>query len=363
MSEVRASVLIPAHDHATTLPLTVASVLRQTVPEIEVLVIGDGVTDASRAAVEELVRGDDRVRFLDFSKGPHHGEIYRHEAVLAARSDAILYLCDDDLLLPGHVADLLALLEEADFVQSRNGYVTADGNVRLHATDLGDPDCVRWHLIEPRRNQTSITGSGHSRTYYLEVGERWETTPPGEWPDHYQWKKFFRRPDFRGATSHRMTALQFPSHLDGREDWTPQQRYDELARWAAFVAEPGAQERIDALVDRATQQALARALVDVDRLVFELEDAHSNLRARDTYVHELHLRVAAQAQELHELRELSRVRGVQAERRLRKLKAARAELAAARAALAALQASSSWRLTSPLRKARALTRMRRDQPR
>jgi septal ring factor EnvC (AmiA/AmiB activator) len=217
--------------------------------------------------------------------------------------------------------------------------------------------------VEPRRNQTSITGSGHSRAYYLAVDDPWETTPEGQWPDHYQWKKFFRRDDFRGATSHRMTALQFPSHLEGREAWTGQQRYDELARWAAFVAEPGAQERIDALVDRTTQQALARALVDVDRLVPELAEARSNLRERDTYVHELHLRVAAQEQELHELRELSRVHGVQAERRLRKLKAARSELAATRAELAALQASSSWRLTSPLRKVRAITWTRRNEPR
>jgi glycosyltransferase involved in cell wall biosynthesis len=340
MTGVRASVLIPTHDHATTLPLTVGSVLRQSVADLEVLIIGDGVTDEHRAVIDSLVRSDPRVRFLDRPKGPHHGESYRHDAVLAARSDAIFYLCDDDLVLPDHVADLLALLGSADFVQSRNGYLTAGGEVRLHPTDLADRACVDWHLMVPRRNMTSITGTAHSREFYLRVGDHWETTPQGEWPDHFQWKKFFRQPGFRGATSHRMTALQFPSHLEGRETWTPQERLEELTRWADLVADPDAQRRVDALVDRATQVALARAVVDGDLLRAELDRARSVIDERDTYVHQLHLRLVAEHEAIDRLR--ARVR-----RRGRKLDAARAELAA-------LRGSSSWRVTAPLRKLRGL---------
>ena len=344
MTAIRASVLVPTHDHAATLPLTVASVLRQTVADLEVLVVGDGVTDDTRRAAQGLVADDPRVRFLDFPKGPHHGEVHRHEAVLAARSDAILYLCDDDLALPEHVSDLLALLEEAHFVQSRNGYLTAGGEVRLHPTDLSVRRCVDWHLLEPPRNQTSLSGSGHSRSYYLRVGEHWETTPPGEWPDHYQWKKFFRRSDFRGATSQRMTALQFPSHLEGREAWSPQQRYDELARWAALIAEPGAQARVDTLVDHATQHALAIAVVDLDQRSTELEEATRTLSERDTYVHQLHLALADQAALVQRLR-------TRLARRGRKLRRVRAELAA-------LRSSRSWRMTAPLRTLGARVRRR-----
>jgi glycosyltransferase involved in cell wall biosynthesis len=356
MSEVRASVLIPTYDHATTLPLTVASVLRQSVADLEVLVIGDGVTAANRAVIDDLVTRDPRVRFLDFPKGPHHGEIYRHEAILAARGEAILYLCDDDLVLPEHVADLLALLETADFAQSRNGYVTPEGRVGLYPADLADRACVDWHLELPRRNMTSITGSAHTRAYYLEVGDHWETTPPGEWPDHYQWKKFFRRPDFRGATSRRMTALQFPTHLDGRESWTPQRRHDELAHWADVVAEPDAQQRIDRMVDRATQLALAHAVLDTDRVRADLDDARAVIADRDTYVHELHLRLTEQ----HELIERLRTR---VRRRGRKLERAQADLDALRAELDATRRSSSWRITAPLRRLRDLGRSGRARDR
>jgi glycosyltransferase involved in cell wall biosynthesis len=174
----RASVLIPSHDKPTTLPLTVDSVLRQTVADLEVLVIGDGVTDDVRAVVEELVRADDRVRFLDFPKGPHHGERYRHDAVVQARSDAIFYLCDDDLFLPDHVADLLSLLEDHNFVQSFNGFCRPDGDLGFYPADLSNPGTIAMMLAEPLRyNAVSITGTAHSRAFYEQLGDRWDTTP------------------------------------------------------------------------------------------------------------------------------------------------------------------------------------------
>jgi hypothetical protein len=254
----RASVLIPTHDHHTTLPLTVDSVLRQSVTDLEVLLIGDGVTPELRAVIERLVAADPRLRFLDRPKGPHHGEIYRHEAILAAESDAIFYLCDDDLLLPEHVADLLALLEEHNFVQSFNGYVRADGSVASFAADLANPTTVRLMLEERLGyNSVSITGTAHSRAFYLEVGDFWATTPAGQYPDHHQWRKLWRHPSYRGATSHRMTTVQLPTSSDGRDAWTPEQRHEELLRWHELVTGPDAQERYDAIVAASARRELA----------------------------------------------------------------------------------------------------------
>jgi len=103
----------------------------------------------------------------------------------------------------------------------------------------------------------SITGTAHSRAFYDLVGEPWDTTPPGEWADHWQWKKLFRHPAFRGATSARMTALQLPTTNSGRESWTPQEREDELRRWYDLVVGPAGQARVDALVERASRRVLA----------------------------------------------------------------------------------------------------------
>ena len=70
---VAATVIVPTHDHGPTLRLSVGSALAQTVEDIEVLVVGDGVPDVTREIVGELSRVDERVHFFDHPKGQRHG--------------------------------------------------------------------------------------------------------------------------------------------------------------------------------------------------------------------------------------------------------------------------------------------------
>lgn len=245
----KVSVLVPTFDHASTLGLTVRSILAQTHDDLEVLVIGDGVTDDVRDVARALAADDPRVRFLDNPKGPHHGEVHRDAAIALAAGEHIMYCCDDDLFLPDHVAELSDMLEHLDFVQSRNGYLEPDGSLRLWAGELGDPEfvAVLCHEEHPY-SFVSVTGTAHTRAYYERAAQRWQTTPAGNYPDHYQWRRMFRAVPPRAKTSARMTALQFPSHLAGRSTWSPEERLAELAAWADSITMPGAQERIDALV-------------------------------------------------------------------------------------------------------------------
>lgn len=349
----RASVIIPCHDKVATLPLVVDSVLRQSVQDLEVIMLGDGVTDATRAAIEALAAADPRVRFLDFPKGPHHGEAYRHDAVMAAESDAIFYLCDDDLLLPEHVADLLALLETATVVQSLNGYIRADGRVGSYAADLADPVSVDPILDESIRfNSVSITGTAHRRSFYLEVGEHWETTPEGQWPDHHQFRRMARHPAYVGATSHRMTALQLPTSGDGRDTWSEADRVAELESWHRVVTAPDGQEQVDELHLRGLIAHMAELRPELVRNAYRIQ-------ALDAYVHELHQRLTDYSDELINLREVLEQAGEQQARRKTRLERMRGEVAAAEAAAAAaraeldaLRSSRSWRLTAPLRSLR-----------
>jgi hypothetical protein len=277
----RATVLIPTHNRAKTLRLAVASALAQTVSEIEVIIIGDGVTDPVRVAARALVRSDSRVVFLDRPKSAHHGEEYRHEAIVTARSNAIFYLCDDDLLMPAHVEDLLVLLKRCNFVQSLNGFVSASGDIGFYPADLSDPSTIAMHLVVDKPyfyNAVSLTGTAHARDFYLELNRPWETTPTGRWPDHYQWCKMFVRPDLRAATSERMTALQFPTSADGRDTLSEKERFTEMMRWARIVASPHGQAQIDALVSASAPLQMERDRKTIFELSVALHSSQEQLR-------------------------------------------------------------------------------------
>ena len=69
------------------------------------------------------------MRFFDFPKGPRNGEAYRHEVLQEAKGRIVAYLCDDDLLLPDHVAAMSRVLADADFAHPVTTRFTADGEL------------------------------------------------------------------------------------------------------------------------------------------------------------------------------------------------------------------------------------------
>jgi Glycosyl transferase family 2 len=311
-----ATVVVPTHDHDATLDLAVASALGQTVEDVEVIIVGDGVTESVRDRARQLEADDDRVRFLDLPKGPHHGEPHRDLAVRQARSEAICYLCDDDLLLPEHLADMIELLADADLVQCMNGSIGPDGTFSPDLGDLSSAEFRRW-LLHPHRNSISLTGTVHTRSAYLRLGVGWEVPPPGRWPDHFMWQKFVRHPGFRGATSTRVTVLQFPSHLAGREQWTQSERRAELLRWTVllddadarrrFQAEAGAVVRREAADWRARRDELIdhadRLQAHVERAVQEAADAETRRSASAAALDSAQLQVVALEHEISALRD------------------------------------------------------------
>jgi hypothetical protein len=273
-----ASVIVPVHDHAATLATSVRSALAQNVRDLEVIIVGDGVTPAVRAVAQDLVAEDPRVRFLDFPKGPHHGEVHRHTAIQQSTGDTVFYLCDDDLLLPEHVSDLLDALRDHDIAQSLNGYIRSDETIGLYPGDLGDP----WYVarlcdLSHEFNFVSLTGTAHTRSFYEGAGAPWETTPVGAWPDRHQWRRMIMgAPGCRGTTTSRMTALAFPTH-HGRDSWTPEERADEIETWMrGVVTAPDAA----LIVGEKVREAAVRQLVDTEKARWSQSDLRSDAERR-----------------------------------------------------------------------------------
>ena len=249
------TVIIPTHSHADTVDLACRSVLTQSVRQLELVVIGDGVTPEVRAAIAALP-ADERVRFIDGPKSSSRAEQVRHQVILEAVSPYICYLGDDDIMLPDHLASTLDRLEDVDFTHPLPVFIDGQGTLGAHLTDLAEPRCRLWHQ-HPFRNAVSLTGVGHRLDAYRKLPYGWRETPPGRWSDHYMWQQWFATPGLKYATGDRLTVLKFEA--SGRGDMTGEQRRAETVAWLQRSRQPG----FDAWLADQAAGAVRRAAIEL----------------------------------------------------------------------------------------------------
>ena len=261
-----ATILIPTHRHAALLPFAVRSALAQEGAEIDLFVVGDGVEDDTRRALEPFL-ADPRVRFFDRPKGERHGERFatRRSGIRPRRSSATC--SDDDLLLPGHVRRGCELLEHADLVTDLPANVWPDGSIRYFAFDLARPEFVQ--LLAEGRAGGGLTGTSHTRDAYERLPFGWRPAPPDTPTDVYMLQQFLTLPGFSGATSERLTSLSFPSPL--RTELTVDERIAELELWEGRIQDPRFPEELEALTFAAARRATERLKLTSLRLEAELE--------------------------------------------------------------------------------------------
>ena len=236
----RISVLVPTHEHASTLRYAVRSVQTQGVDDLEILICGDGVSDDLRTVIADLQHADPRIRFFDLPKSPGIGELNRDHVLRQAKGQIICHHNDDDLWLPGHIEVLERALEDADFVGAMQVSVGTDGKVRGYYFDLERPEFVEPWLDWKPNNFGSWASNGfgpifvaHRLDAFLRLPEGWTTTPTGLPADQVMWHKFLRQPWCRAKFLRWPIALHFPS--SDRYDWTPEQRAKELRHWTEII--------------------------------------------------------------------------------------------------------------------------------
>ena len=142
------SVVIPTHNRARLLPLTLFSVLRQHAIDLEVIVVDDGSTEDIGRTVHEL--GDPRVRLLRHQT-PQGVSVARNHGVAKAQGRWIACLDDDDLWAPNKLTAQIdaAAGEDARWVYAGAVNVTEDLRL-LGGAPPADPDEVVEAL--PRTN-------------------------------------------------------------------------------------------------------------------------------------------------------------------------------------------------------------------
>lgn len=184
------SVLMPVWNGARFMDRAIASVVAQTVPEWELLIVDDGSTDDSVQRAErwrDLVNahfGEEKIR--TFSTGtPNSGpQVGRNMLAPKARYDTFAYLAMDDLFYPRRIESLLPLLEQYDMIFAPYEILEKERlkiwnvsalwkNQSYVASSEGDrqPTFEAWARITVQRVNVSIPlGVATRRKMYEEVG-------------------------------------------------------------------------------------------------------------------------------------------------------------------------------------------------
>ncbi len=101
------SVVIPVYNRAGSLGNALRSVLAQTCPDYEIVVVDDGSTDNPKSAVDRF--SDPRIRLI--RQDNRGGGAARNAGIGSARGRFIAFLDSDDEFLPDHLETMKRLLE------------------------------------------------------------------------------------------------------------------------------------------------------------------------------------------------------------------------------------------------------------
>jgi glycosyltransferase involved in cell wall biosynthesis len=173
----RFSVLIPTYNREKHVRQTIESVLAQTCPDFEVIVVDDGSTDGTPAMLQAY---GSRVRALNqANQGP---EVARNHAASVAQGEYLVMLDSDDLLMPCALATYDRVIQALDSPPVIIGSMKYfhDGNP-LPTRDDGDGRVEVWKCPDFLAKDVSV-GLSNSRIIIRksvldEVGGLRPTTP------------------------------------------------------------------------------------------------------------------------------------------------------------------------------------------
>ncbi len=99
---MRCSVIIPAFNAGETIAKTLQSVIMQTRPDWEVIVINDGSTDHTAAIVEAFVLHNNKIRLISQENAGLSAA--RNAGIAVAKFDHLLFLDADDWISPEYLS-------------------------------------------------------------------------------------------------------------------------------------------------------------------------------------------------------------------------------------------------------------------
>jgi glycosyltransferase involved in cell wall biosynthesis len=245
MTVHRFTIAIPTHDRRDTVVLAVLSALRQTRSPEQVLVLCDGCTDGTADAVRTV--GDERAVPLELPKGPGFAYTHRNEALRRARGDVVLWLADDDLLLPDHLERIGEYWDRGQFevVTTPAAIVHPDDSLEWIGQDWSAP----WHRESMDDNNTNVMASVSVTVEIARRAGGWRAEHPRA-EDWQLWKRVLALGARAGMTNE-PTVLHF--RATNRDQAWPD-RVRQNAAWLERISDPTSLSEVRWLLQRLSAQ-------------------------------------------------------------------------------------------------------------
>ena len=110
MSNVKVSVVIPVYNVEPFIGACIESVCKQTVKDIEIILVNDGSTDNGAAVCEDWCRKDSRVRLIN--QANQGVSVARNRGIQESSGEWIAFIDSDDWIEPNYLEVLVETAEE-----------------------------------------------------------------------------------------------------------------------------------------------------------------------------------------------------------------------------------------------------------
>lgn len=135
------SIVMPSFNTGRFISQSIDSVLAQTYPNWELLIVDDCSGDDTVEVVSAYLQKDERIRFIQNEK--NSGAAYtRNRALREARGEWIAFLDSDDLWLPEKLEKMLAFMAENQCVFAYHDYIKIDENSKPIGVRVTGPEVV-----------------------------------------------------------------------------------------------------------------------------------------------------------------------------------------------------------------------------
>lgn len=190
MSAPLVTVIMPAHDASRYIAQSIGSVIGQTFPHWELVVVDDASVDSTRTVVEGFARSDSRVRLIakPNCEGPAKA---RNAAIKIARGRYVALLDSDDLWLPRKLERQLTTMERSGAFLSYTAYKKIDAEGRIGDDAISVPPTITYAELLKSNSipcLTAVYDRHHLGTVFMPENQRRE--------DYSLWLKILKREHF-----------------------------------------------------------------------------------------------------------------------------------------------------------------------